>query len=489
MKRYTSLFPLIIVSIILLGAFSLMAYKLDSHMMFIGDFGWFYLAARDMFLNSNIPLVSMPSSHPWLHQGPFWTYILGLALLLADFHPLIGGYVGIFFGLLSVLGIYILGKELFSQRLGYIAAALYATSPLIIIHSRMPYHTTPIPFFVLCFLFTTVKWVRGDIRYFPFVLLFLGILYNFELATVILIFPIFLLVVYGWWKKAKYVTNLYSKNILLRSLLFLVIPLIPVIIYDLTHGFPQTLKFVAWMGYRVLRVFGFPSIHPGEDHENNFAFFLNFSLMLHQRLVFLAHSVGAVVISLLSICVLIMNILKGGRKKTGFSSEVILSLFFFIPVLIFIANRIPSEAYVPMFFPQFVLVIAYAFNELMKKKYIKYGAFIVLLGIMMLNVSILLQQDYLMGSRDKGYGATFAQRLTVVDVIHTYANDRPVTLIGEGKGSEFESLIMGYEYLLWWKGTNVKKDADIQFFIEEKDREISLRIGDKKKATSSAVLQ
>ncbi len=489
MKRYTSLIPLFIVSIILLGAFFLMAYKLETHMMFIGDFGWFYLAARDMLLNNSIPLVSMPSSHPWLHQGPFWTYILGIALLLADFHPLIGGYVGILFGLLSVLGIYLLGKELFTMRVGFLAAALYATSPLVIIHSRMPYHTTPIPFFVLCYLFTIIRWVRGDIRYFPFTLLFLGILYNFELATVILAFPFIFLILYGLWKREKYVVNLFSKKIIIRSLLFLIIPLIPVLIYDFSHGFPQTIKFVAWMGYRALRVFGFPSIHPEEYQESNFAIFLNFSLLLHQRLVFLVHSVGAILISLLSIGILINGLRKSGIKKKGFSSEFILSLFFFIPVAVFIANRISSEAYVPMFFPQFMVVIAYTFHELMKIRYLKYGIYLILLGILFLNPFTLIRQNYLMGSRDEGYGATFTQRITVTDVIQTYAKERPFSLKGEGKGSEFESLTMGYEYLLWWKGSTIMKDADLVFIIEEKESDILLRIEDKKRATSSAVLQ
>src|SRR6185312_14686775 len=75
--------------ILFLAAF-LLFYKLNEFMSFIGDQGWFYISARDMLLTGQIPLVGITSSHTWLHQGPFWTYLLAFALKIGDYNPVAG---------------------------------------------------------------------------------------------------------------------------------------------------------------------------------------------------------------------------------------------------------------------------------------------------------------------------------------------------------------------------------------------------------------
>src|SRR3990167_8267340 len=114
---------LLLIGVILIGAY-LRLYILPELMPFIGDQGWFYISARDMLLTGNIPLTGIASSHPWLHQGPFWTYILG------------------------------------------------------IIVSRIPYHTSLIPLLTLFYVYFLYKWVKGNVHYFPLAILMLSILYN-----------------------------------------------------------------------------------------------------------------------------------------------------------------------------------------------------------------------------------------------------------------------------------------------------------------------
>ena len=63
-------------------------YKIDTNIMFIGDMGRDYLAARDMIITGNVPLVGIPSSVTWLHQGPLSIYIIGVALFVGKFNPI-----------------------------------------------------------------------------------------------------------------------------------------------------------------------------------------------------------------------------------------------------------------------------------------------------------------------------------------------------------------------------------------------------------------
>ncbi len=169
---------------ILLASLWLNTYRLNELMVFIGDQAWFYLSARDMLLTGTIPLVGIASSHPWLHQGPLWTYMLSFALFLGNFHPLSGAYLTAFLGTVSVFVLYVVSSKMFSPLVGIVAAGLYATSPLVVQNARFAYHTTPIPIFVMLYIFCLYLWLRGKKKYFLFLPLLLAILYNFELATI-----------------------------------------------------------------------------------------------------------------------------------------------------------------------------------------------------------------------------------------------------------------------------------------------------------------
>src|SRR6185369_794671 len=78
---------------ILFAALVIRLYYIEQSMQFIGDQGWFYISARDIVLKREIPLVGIVSSHPWLHQGAFWTYLLAPVLWLAHFNPVSGAYL------------------------------------------------------------------------------------------------------------------------------------------------------------------------------------------------------------------------------------------------------------------------------------------------------------------------------------------------------------------------------------------------------------
>src|SRR3990172_3783075 len=122
-----------VIPILVVGAF-LRLDRLGELMAFIGDQGWFYLSARDMLISGNIPFVGITSSHTWLHQGPLWTYMLAGALWISNFNPVSGAILTALGGTSSIFLIYKLGKEFFSKTFGLVAALVYATSPLIIIH-------------------------------------------------------------------------------------------------------------------------------------------------------------------------------------------------------------------------------------------------------------------------------------------------------------------------------------------------------------------
>src|SRR3989344_7673418 len=241
---------ILIFLILLLGAF-LRLYKLKEYMTFIGDQGWFYLSARDMILTGKIPLVGITASHTWLHQGPYWTYIVAFLFWIFNFNPLAPAYFTAFLGALTIWLIYKVSKELFSEKIGLISAVIYATSPLVIQSDRFAYHTSPISFFTLIFIFFVYKWLKGNPVFFALSIVSLGVLYNFELATVSLFGVLFILLFYGIIGRKSWALKIFECKVFLISIFGFIAPMAPVIIYDFKNGFPQTLVFGGWIFYKI----------------------------------------------------------------------------------------------------------------------------------------------------------------------------------------------------------------------------------------------
>nr|MBI5456071.1 glycosyltransferase [Candidatus Levybacteria bacterium] len=313
----------VVLSFILLSAFFLRIVNLSVSMPFIGDQGWFYLSARDMLIEGKIPLVGITSSHTWLHQGPLWTYMLSVALLLGKFNPLSGGILTAIFGLGSTYLMYKLGSRLFSQRTGLIAASLYAVSPLIVFFERIPFDPSVIPFFTILYFYAVFKWVTGNIKFFPLILFLIAILYNLELATFTLFFPFILILIYGFVKRKNFVIKLLNFKTFIYSLISLLIPMIPILIYDFSNGFKQTVIFLGWIIYKP---FSFLINHSSGNLTSNVNIIVSFILVNIQKLIFQTNLLLAVIIFLSSVALLMHLVFEEKSDKITNSKFLLLFL-------------------------------------------------------------------------------------------------------------------------------------------------------------------
>lgn len=434
-------------------------YRLDDLMMFIGDQGWFYISARDMLINGVIPLVGITSSHTWLHQGPLWTYILAPVLWLFDFNPVSGAYLAVFLGVVAVWVMYLVGKELFkNEEVGLISAFLFATSPLIVIHSRMSYHITPISLLMLLFILAIYKYVKGGMLYLPFAAFLLGILYNLELAT--MVFWILALIIF-------IIRKPQFKMLILSGILFL-IPMIPMIIYDFVSdsNFYQTTAFV-----RLIKISIFSTNWISLEIISNIFREL---FIYNQRLVFLGSGVIAATITAGSM-IYIGNIFRTNYKKKKIDLGLLIILIWIVLALLgILVSKIASEAYLPMLYPAIILATSLTLTKITKRfAHLKTGIYVFIGFIGIMNAYLLITQDYLM--RDKGYGPTFADRKEVARKIVSKAGKDRYNIVGKGEGSEFKNFTKNYEYITWWLGkAPSKKEEKVKFFIEEKNGKVFL---------------
>ncbi|KKQ28779.1 MAG: family 2 glycosyl transferase [Candidatus Levybacteria bacterium GW2011_GWA1_37_16] len=447
--------------LILALAFFLRIINIEKTMPFIGDQGWFYLSARDMLINGQIPLVGIASSHPWLHQGPLWTYLLAGVFWLFGFNPLNGAYLTIILGILSVLMVCVVGSEMFSKRIGLFSALLYATSPLVVIHSRTPYHTSPISLFTLLFILSLYRWIKGNNIYFPLSILFLAILYNLELATSTLWIVLFIILLYGVWKKKEWVHKLFNKKILIYSAIAFLIPMLPILIYDFNHDFPQTLGFILWIGYRILKFFGFPSIH-GEIDSANMNSMVAFSFRYYQNLIFAENNIITFIILILSFGTLFIHAYNFLRKKAHEVGISLLILWILISLAGYFVNKTFSEAYLPIFFPALIFLAAFSFDKIMKIKAFFISVVLLITLIVTMNIHFIVLSEY----SERGF--SFYNRLAIIKEIVRSANGREYNIVGIGDGSQFETFTMNYQYLAWWLGNSSSKiPQKLKYIIQE----------------------
>ncbi len=219
MKRFA---PLII---IILLSFPVRFYRITTEVPFFGDMAWFYLSARDAVQTSKLPLLGITSSITWLHQGPLWTYLLIPTGPSLQFGVIFTSILG----LLTIIMLYSFSSTLFGRKAGLFSAVVIAFAPHAVLHSRMAYHTSPIPLFMTIFGILMIK------KRYLLSGLFLGFLYQLHLLTFIL------------WPVAILLLPTKSKATLLFILGFSfgILPF-------LLSGPVQTLGVFAWVARRIL---------------------------------------------------------------------------------------------------------------------------------------------------------------------------------------------------------------------------------------------
>lgn len=428
-------------------------YKLSELMLFIGDFGWFYVQARDFLLSGTIPLVGIESSHPWLHQGPFWTYIVAIVFFLSNFNPISPAYFSIILDAGTIYLMYKIGSLIFSRNVGLISAYLYAFSPLVIAHARMPYHTSPIPFLTLLYFYILSRWIKGKIIFLPISILILGILYNFELATASLSFVFLGLLLFGMIKNKPWAKSIFKKKIFFITLLSFIIPMTPVLIFDFHNGFPQTLKFGTWIGYKLLRLFGFPQLT--EASEATYSNLMHFTIVKLQELIF-APNILVSLLLLISGCIFLIIKIKISNDKTNYSLLGFLLLM--ISSSYFVAKT-PSSAYLPVFFPIIFLTLGILFNQLLTKKTV-FPISLILIIISVANVYHIFVSEF-----NNAKQSGIKERMTEAKKIVEDAGGTPFQLVGAQDLSTEDKRIDNYKYLVWWQGGKLSSDSKLIYTI------------------------
>jgi len=222
-------------------------------MEFLGDQGRDVVIIKDFLKNGNLFFIGPQTSIGNMYLGPYFYYLIAPSLLLSGYSP-VGPAV--FISLLSVATvalIFFISKKWFNLKTAYIAAFLYAISPVVIKYSNFIWNPNIMPFFSLLFVYFFFESFRvKKYHYFLYSsLAFIMVMNSHYLGLALLPFTglFWLYNLVKFIKTKSLDLKPFIKYTLLAALVF-IISLTPQILFDIKHNGQNAKALLNFFTYR-----------------------------------------------------------------------------------------------------------------------------------------------------------------------------------------------------------------------------------------------
>ncbi len=126
--------------IITLIALFVRVYRLPSNVMFQGDQGRDALIVSKIFKEKDLVFIGPVTSVGNMYLGPFYYYFMLPFLWLSYPSPMGPVYAVVLANVLAVFGLYLVGKKMFNEKTGVLAALFFALSVPAVIYSRFSWN-------------------------------------------------------------------------------------------------------------------------------------------------------------------------------------------------------------------------------------------------------------------------------------------------------------------------------------------------------------
>lgn len=223
----------VVFSIVLFAlGFFLRSYRISEYLIFLGDEGRDALIVKRMVLDGELTLLGPTASVGGIYLGPIYYYLMVPFLVLFGFDPVGPAVMVAFFGALTSVFVFLLGKRFFGDVAGVVAGLLYAVSPLIIHFSRSSWNPNVLPFFTVFLMWALVnsrearKWgmrVLAGVS--------LGFCLQLHYLALILIPIVGIVTLFVFRKRIIFYMQFLAGVLLGVS---------PFLLFELRHGFPNT---------------------------------------------------------------------------------------------------------------------------------------------------------------------------------------------------------------------------------------------------------
>lgn len=211
-------------------AFLLRFFTIPQNLFFGPEQGRDSLVVRDIVYNHKLTLIGAKTDIDGIFHGPFFYYLRAIPHFLSGGDPVAESFFIIFLISLSVFLFYLVGKTLFSDRVGIIASFLFTFSPQAVQYARWlsnPPLSMPL---VLLFILFLYQLKLGKVNWIYPVFIVAGLLIHLQILHTYFVIPIIIIVLLGTRKKIG------IERIILGLMIF-TFTLSNFIIFDLRHNF------------------------------------------------------------------------------------------------------------------------------------------------------------------------------------------------------------------------------------------------------------
>lgn len=455
--------------VVFMGAYLRLQSLFFSTFAFTYDVGRDLLAVADIVNKHNIPFIGPTTGIPGVFYGPWWYYILTPFFFIFNGDPRGIDFMMVFFGTITIILGYVLGKKIRDGVLGLILAAIIAVSQILIAFSSQIWNPNIAPFFtilILICLYEIFSKKEKVSKYYFLIGLLLALCTDIEIffGVILLIGTMISLV------------SLNLKKIKLINILFLimggVLVLLPRIAFEVKNNFLITQAFFKFITVKDPLQQSLKFMKIVEARINVFFDLFNFTIANSNQVI------GVVFLIFMFVSlVLFKNKLNSLEKK--FIAVCVITISVFFLTTIFFKHEIYPHylAGLPIYF-LLIFSISIASLRNINKGILVPASFIFLIFI--INVDISRNIETIQGKNIWGADiATYKNQQEIIDFVYNEAN-----------GKNFKHVVYTppvndytYRYLFSWYGKSkygyVPSDkARLAFFIIEPDPKFPQRIKD-----------
>ncbi|MCL5091044.1 MAG: glycosyltransferase family 39 protein [Patescibacteria group bacterium] len=195
------------------------------------------LTAKNIFIEKKLTLLGPTTEIEGIFHGPIYYYLIGAIYFLGGNNPANIGLLHLLINLTAIPIIFFVGKKLFNQKIGILAAVIFTFSYEVISYSFWLSNPSPaLPLIILTYFFL-YKSFKKNYHYLPLAVFFLAVSTSFDLIIIMNIFGAIIL--YFIYNQQK----IPWKTWLLAFFSF-VIPLINYPFFEARHKFLMTNTFL-----------------------------------------------------------------------------------------------------------------------------------------------------------------------------------------------------------------------------------------------------
>ena len=355
-------------AIFILGIF-LRVYNIPNTLLFHFDQGYHGLAIKEIWENKRIALLGHKTDVEGVFHGSVFYYLALPFYLVSSWNPAGVSFLFALLDAFSIIFIFLIGKKLFGEKVGFLAGLLYATSYSVVSYSRWLSNVTLIPFFSSIFFYLLVKGLKENLFFFVFACFFAGLMIQLNGAIGFFFLPLLIFLVF--WKRKKFFAQ---KKYLAGSIVFFLLPSLPLIFFEARHNL--------LVSRSIFRLF----FQEGNLGFNVAKVIKNLTLLETEIINLFSYKIPLISLALVILTVLAVIMIFARKEKVKDQVELI-CLFVLVPFLGLVFYQGGIHAFFIMgLLPVLVIFFSWGLIFWGEKGFLRLPIFVLVLAIIFLNL-------------------------------------------------------------------------------------------------------